>query len=161
MNQSLTKLVESLRRALRDDVLPELQTDHARSQVAGVLDILGKLEHMLVWSPDALREQLALIEAGYTAIAERAAVAGHVVPMGAALSQSDLIHQADLEQAVRHGELRLGALADWLFNQKSALPADLWRELDALLRGTLRNALASERRLIPRGDFSGMTGTSE
>ena len=36
MNQSLDALMGSIQRALREEILPELASDHARSQLAGV-----------------------------------------------------------------------------------------------------------------------------
>ena len=55
MNGSLPALVEALRRALREEVAPDVAGDHARTQLAAVVDILGKLEAMIVWSPEAQR----------------------------------------------------------------------------------------------------------
>jgi len=59
MNFSLAALFQGARRALAEGVMPETTSDHARAQLAGVLDILGKLEGMVVWSPQAQAQQLA------------------------------------------------------------------------------------------------------
>lgn len=156
MNQSLVGLLEAIRRALRDDVLPEIDTDHARSQLSGVLDILGKLERMLVWSPDVFRERLAAIDAGSAALITRAAAAGCTLPpRPARLSPPQ--SQADLEQAVRSGEQWLVTLTDWLFDPKAELSANQRDELDTLLQDTMRDALVAERRLVSRADFTSMT----
>ena len=161
MNSSLTGLIEGMRRALREDIRPELATDYARSQVAGILDILGKLERMLAWSPDALRERLGILKAGGAAIAARAAAAGYTAPPDPSPVRSEALRHADLEHAVRAAEQRLVALTDWLFDSPAALPGDLHSELDALLRSTLRDALVVERRFVSRADFSSMTGTNQ
>lgn len=158
MNQSLIGLLEGVRRSLRDDVQAELTSDHARTQLAGVLDILGKLERLVVWSPDALRERLDVIEAGCASIALRAVSSGHPPPPHALPALPALMRQADLEQALRRAEQRLAALSDWLFDPAAELPPALRRELDSALRATLRSALVVERRLVQRADFSSMTG---
>lgn len=57
-----------VKKVLREDVKPELSSDHANTQLAGVLDILEKLERILVPSPEILRQKLAIIdEATHTA----------------------------------------------------------------------------------------------
>lgn len=159
MNRSLMGLLEGVRRSLRDDVQPELASDHARTQLAGVLDILGKLERLIVWSPDALREQLGVVEAGCAAIEARAAAAGHRPPAASHPALPERLLQADLVQALVHAEQRLVALTDWLFDPAAELPSALKRELNRLLRTALRSALVVERRLVSRADFSSMTGT--
>ncbi|RYX91463.1 MAG: hypothetical protein EOO28_25510 [Comamonadaceae bacterium] len=79
MNQSLEALMGSMRRALEGEIQPELQSDHARSQLAGVLDVLRKIESMVVWSPDVTREQLEVLE---VCLAQAAAmVAAHIRPL--------------------------------------------------------------------------------
>ena len=161
MTQSLAALLESMRRSLRADIRPELSSDHARTQLAGVVDILAKLESMISWAPDPMRERLDLIDAGCAAIERRAAEAGHAAPGGWVRSSTCELHrQVDVEQALGRAEQRLAALTDWLFADGSALPPGLRRELDQLLRDTLRSALAVERRLTPRADFSSMTGAA-
>ena len=159
MQQSVSTLMQSLRRALRDEVLPELHTDHARSQIGGMLDILGRLDRLLVWSPDALRERLAAMQDGCTAIASHAAAAGITAPPVAAQAQQLLCH-ADLEQAVDLAEQQIATLTDWLFDPQVNLPHELRAQLDTQLRRTLRNTLLVERRLVPRGDLAAMTATS-
>jgi hypothetical protein len=165
MNQSLTGLMEVMRGSLRDVVLPELTTDHARSQLAGVLDLLGVLENQLVWSPDTLREQLRAIEQGELRIAARAEEAGCILPV-AVMGASPVapLCQAELEQTVGAGEQRLVALADYLYLTDAlpaALPVSLRDELDALLRSTLRETLVAQRRLVPKANFSAMTAASD
>jgi enamine deaminase RidA (YjgF/YER057c/UK114 family) len=164
MNQSLPGLLEGICRSLREDVQKELTTDHARTQLAGVLDILDKLERMIVWSPDAMRERLEAMRAGAAGIEARAVAAGFSPPAGAVVEVSGAparpLLQADLEHAMRQSDQHFAALTDWLFDDASALPPDLRSELDAQLRVTLAAALRIERRLVPRADFSSMTGAA-
>jgi hypothetical protein len=173
VNQSLPALVDGLLRSLREVVLPELQSDHARGQLAGVLDVLGKFERLLVWSPDLLRSQLETVQTGCSDIIARAAAAGVVVPTAIgpeSITQPNLksatgstteptsmpLQQADLELALIEAEQRLIALTDWLFEPSNALTTDIRVELDRLMRETLRSTLMSERRLITRADFTAM-----
>lgn len=161
MNQSLPALVDGLLRSLREVVLPELQSDHARGQLAGVLDVLGKFESLLVWSPDLLRSQLETIQTGCSAIIARAVAAGVVVPtmVSSKLTTEPTsmpLRQADLERALSAAEQQLVALTDWLFEPSNALTTDTRAELDRLMRETLRATLMSERRLIARADFTAM-----
>jgi hypothetical protein len=159
VNQSLQALVGSIRRSLREEILPELGSDHARSQLAGVLDILGKMESMVVWSPDVTREQLVLLDTCIADAMARITVAGLVGPAdmdpsGIAASHEN---QATLEGALQDAERRFARLTDWLFDAPQHLPSALSDELHALLRMTLRSTLKAQRRLVPSADFSSMT----
>jgi hypothetical protein len=158
MNQSLDALMGSMRRALREEILPELQSDHARSQLAGVLDVLGKVERMVVWSPDVAREQLALLEACLSQATQRIAAAGADAPPGIApAGPAPTETQAALLAALADAERRFGRLTDWLFSPPTALPAGCAEDLHGLLRTALRNTLKAQRRLVPSADFSSMT----
>jgi hypothetical protein len=177
VNQSLPALINGLLRSLREVVLPELQSDHARGQLAGVLDVLGKFERLLVWSPDLLRSQLQTVQTGCSAIVAAAAATGVVVPTAISSESttepnskpttepnskpttepnSPPLLQADLERALSAAEQQLIALTDWLFEPSNALTTDTRVELDHLMRETLRTTLVSERRLITRADFTAM-----
>ena len=158
MNQSLEALMGSIRRALQDEILPELESDHARSQLAGVLDVLGKIESMVVWSPDVTREQLELFEGCLVQAATRIAAEGHAMPAGmAASSSSPPLTQAALESALADAERRFGLLTDWLFAPPAGLSVTFSSELHDLLSTTLRNTLKAQRRLVSSADFSSMT----
>jgi hypothetical protein len=158
MNQPLDALMGSIRRALSEEILPELQSDHARSQLAGVLDVLGKVESMVVWSPDVTREQLELLETCLRQAAARIFAAGHTGPAGIALaSPATPATDAALQAALVDAERRFALLTDWLFSPTRGLPAPLGEELHDLLRTALRNTLKAQRRLVPGADFSSMT----
>lgn len=158
MNQSLEALMGSMRRALRDEILPELTSDHARSQLAGVLDVLGKVESMVVWSPDVVREQLELLDACLAQAVTRIAAEGHPVPAGVAPgAPAKPETHAALQAELVHAERRFGLLTDWLFSPPTELPAPLKDELHELLRTALRHTLKAQRRLVPNADFSAMT----
>lgn len=161
MMQSVQPLMAMVMRSLREDVLPELATDHARTQMAGVLDILDKMGRMLVWSPDGLHERLACIEEGRAAIAALATAAGGSLPAPAAQAPAPGPKQADLEQALADGEQQLCALSDWLVDPANGLAPDVRAACDAQLRKTLRSVLLAERRQMPRADFNAMTGNSK
>jgi hypothetical protein len=164
MNQSLPDLLKVISRSLREDVQRELTTDHARTQLAGVLDILEKLGGMIVWSPNAMRERLEAMQTGAASFEARARAAGFAPPdrsgFTGATSPDRLLRQDGLEQAMRESDEHFVALMDWLFDSASDLPPDLHEELDAQLRSALNAALRIERRLIPSADFSSMTGTT-
>lgn len=161
MNQPLDALMGSIRRALREDILPELQSDHARSQLAGVLDVLGKVESMVVWSPDVVREQLQLLDDCLAQAASRIGEAGHEgLPGMVPASTKNPQTLAALQGALADAEHRFGQLTDWLFASSRGLPVALTSELHDLLRTTLRNTLKAQRRLVPSADFSSMTAPS-
>ena len=158
MNQSLDALMGSIRRALREEILPELESDHARSQLAGVLDVLGKIESMVVWSPDVTREQLELLEKCMAQAAARITAAGCAGPAGiASAGASTPATQAVLQAALADAERRFALLTDWLFVAAGDLPAPFREELHDLLLTALRNTLKAQRRLVPTADFSSMT----
>lgn len=158
MNQPLDALMGSICRALREEVLPELRSDHARSQLAGVLDVLGKVERMVVWSPDVAREQLELLEACLAQAAARLAAAGQAAPRGIAPpSPRPPVTQAALLAALADAERRFGLFTDWLFSPPAGLSTSLNHELHEQLRTALRHTLKAQRRLVPSADFSSMT----
>jgi hypothetical protein len=157
MRQSLPGLIKALCDNLQTEVLPDLGSDHARVQLAGVLDTLAKLAPMISWSPDSLHEQLASMQVGINDILERARQTGYSPPECVMPDPSNIENQQALEHAVRHGEQVCADLTDWLFDSIHSLPATLHHELDARLRQTMRDALASERRLIAKADFTAMT----
>ncbi|MGE0097193.1 MAG: hypothetical protein AB7S86_02495 [Hydrogenophaga sp.] len=150
MNIELSQLIEALRRSLADEVRPELSTDHARGQLAAVLDILGKVERMAVWSPDAAAQQASVLAQGCAAFAARLALAGVELPPAAPAPAADL----------QAAEARVMQLTDWLFDAGETLPAPLRDELDAILRQALREQLLVQRKLIPLTDFGAMTAAA-
>ncbi len=161
MNQSLDALMGSICRALRDEIAPELQSDHARSQLAGVLDVLGKVERMVVWSPDVTREQLELLDACLARAAARLVAAGQAAPPGLVpASTARPETQAALQAALADAERRFTRFTDWLFSPPDPLPAPLADELHEQLRTALRLTLKAQRRLVPSADFSSMTAPS-
>lgn len=158
---TLTGLVETLRNALRQGVAPELKSDAAHAQLAGVIDVLDKLERMAVWSPALLRERISVLDAGCAAILLHACASGVAAPVEPPCKLPAQSTQVQVEEALRGAEGRMARLADWLFDAQAAPPAPLRDELDRLLRATLRDALAVEKRLTTRADLSGMTRASE
>lgn len=157
MNQQLDKLIEVLCASLRNDVLPELQSDHAVTQLAGVLDTLTKIERMVVWSPDVLHEQLGAMRGGIDAMIACAQDVGAHAPVTGLRDVPPHARHAELEAAVRAGEQALADITDWLFGKEHGLPAGTRQDMDQLLRETLRAALMPERRLVAKADFNAMT----
>jgi hypothetical protein len=158
MNPSLEALMGSMRRALRDEILPELASDHARSQLAGVLDVLDKIESMVVWSPDVAREQLDLLDTCLSQAATRIVAAGHASPPGIVPAASTVPEtHAALQVALADAERRFALLTDWLFSPPDTIPVPFRDDLHDLLRMALRSTLKAQRRLVPRADFSSMT----
>ena len=146
MNADLSALFSAVMAALREDVRPHVADEQARIQLAAVLDILGKLQGMTAWAPDALHQQAQVLQAGCEAFEARAAQGGVPVPAAA---------EGDAPELVR-AERRIEQLTDWLFAQ-DRLDAPLCAELDALLRATLRQQLVAERKRIPLTDFASMS----
>lgn len=157
MNQPLDQLIEVLCASLCAEVLPELRSDHARSQLAGVLDTLTKLERMVVWSPDVLQEQLAAMRGGIDVVIARVRQAGATPPVAGLPALPPQARYAELEQAVRAGERALADITDWLFGKAHGLAPGDRQAIEQLLRDTLRAALMPERKLVAKADFTSMT----
>lgn len=148
MNATPTGLLEAARRALREAVRPMLADEHARTQLAAVDDILSKLQRMTAWRPALLQEEADALRQGEALFTARALALGLVPPPAAG--------EADAPDAP---QARARQLSDWLYDH---VPPGAGRdELDALLRAALRQAVAAERRHIPRTDFSAMTGSKD
>ena len=150
MTVSVATLIEALSRSLRDVVQRELTSDHSRSQLAGVLDILAKLEHMTDWLPAMLQEERDALARGLAAIDESLTAAGVVLPADAAAVPD--------ASAAAYDE-RTRRLVDWRF--EADIAPGLRAEIDSMLRTSLRESVAAQRRRIPRADFSSMTASSE
>jgi hypothetical protein len=146
MNADLSALLRAVALALREDVRPHVADEQARIQLAAALDVLGKLEGMAAWAPDALRQQAQLLQAGCAAFEARVAQAGLRLPAPAEAQAPEL----------QRAEQRIAQLTDWLFAQPD-LAAPLRAELDALLRDALRQQLVAQRKRIPLTDFAAMS----
>lgn len=155
MNQTVKGLVQGMQRALRDDVLPELTSEHARCQMFGVLDILTQLAHLAVWSPDLLSVQAETLASGIEALEAMGAPAQRAE--GEAQNRPSASH-AGLEHGVAAAERRLNELVDWCFDASNGLDDEARDIADALLRRSIRDALVIERNLLPRVDFAALTG---
>jgi hypothetical protein len=162
MNQELASLLAGMRNALRDDVLSEVRGAHARGQMAGVIDILQKLERMVVWSPDVLGEELAILERGVGAIGALARDHGRqYAPSRPDAELARPLTHSELESRVATARRRLIELTDWLFDPANGLPGARREAIDAVLRATIRDAMGPQRRLTPRADFAGMAGARD
>lgn len=147
-HRSVAGLLAAAQRGLRQAVQPELQSDHARAQLAAVQDILSKLERMADWSAVIPREEQEALAQGIAAFEQQAHAAGLVLPAPAEAGDS-----LDAAQA------RTRQLTDWLY---ASVPAGAKRDaLDRVLHDALRQAVAAERRHVPRTDFSAMTESKE
>ena len=154
MKQSVPALIHAVRLSLAEAVQPELASDHARAQLAGVLDILAKLERMVVWSPDALGEQLRLLQHGcdaFTALLAREDVRTPEFRQAAGVP---------VKEAVRFAEEHVMLITDWLFDPSHSIADSVRAELDRILQQTLRQTLIIERRLIPLTDFTAMSSAA-
>jgi hypothetical protein len=143
VNEPIGLLIKSVSRALREHLQPELTTDYARSQLAGVLDILSKLEQMADWSPAMVAEVDGALREGNAAFVDAAAASGLSTPQPTPDSPADTAR----------------AMADWLF--QAQMPDGTREQLDAILRESLRASVLAQRRRIPRADFSAMTASSD
>ena len=150
MSGTVASLLQAVRRSLREAVQPELSSDHARSQLAGAADILSKLEKMTDWSAAMRCEEQHALEDGISAVMQRAAAKGIVLP-----PPSD----ASSDNTLSASHARMRQLIDWSFDAN--LEASVRREIDALLRRALRDAVAAQRRRVLPTDFSSMTASTE
>lgn len=160
MNGSLSLLIEGLHRALREEVAPALADSHARTQLAAVVDILGKLQGMVAWLPDAQRQQWQALQAGREAfelLAHEWGVASCLPQRASGMPDPDM---ADPETALRAAELDLIRQIDALFDAGEAWPAGASQALDTCLRLTLRESLLIERKRIPLTDFAAMSAAT-
>lgn len=150
MNAAVPELLRAAARVLRERVAPELRSDLARGQLAAVLDVLGKLERMTDWSSAIVDEEQAALDA------LAAQVETCLVGAGLAASPDPAGPGAVPVERARE---RVRALIDRAFD--AVPPGDLRERVDGLLRDGLRDAVAAERRHVPRMDFSAMTGSKE
>lgn len=150
MSIQVSSLLAVARQGLLQAVRPELHSDYARSQLAAVMDILSKLERMADWSSVIQREEREALDATAAAVQVHADSLGLASQMPAATAADDTV-EASRDRARQ--------LTDWVFE---TLPPGAARdEFDKRLREGLRNAVAAERRHVPRTDFSTMTDSKE
>jgi hypothetical protein len=144
MTAGIKGLLHSLQRSLREDVRPELQSDHARAQLAGALDILAKLEPLVDWSPALVEAQARPLREALDRAEEAARAAG--CPLSLAGAQP---------------EDRVRQLIDLAFDASTRWPPALRQQVHALLQPALRQSVGAQRRLIPKTDFSSMTSARD
>ena len=170
---SIDALIGALCVSLRADVLPELTSDHARSQLTGTLDILAKLQVMCDWSASMQCEEQEMLERGIRAVTQHA-LASSITPAlvapsgGLECDETECGEKlaampgetqgATLGEPLLETQARMRELIDWLFD--APMPPVLREELHALLRPILHEQVAAQRRRIPRADFSSMTASS-
>lgn len=179
MDAPVSALLAAARRALDEAVRPELRSDHARSQLAGAMEILAKLERMADWSRGMVDEECAALEKGIAQFEVRAQHHARglglspLPPFGLSTSKPTQIASTGSARAdggesegastssarTEESHARIRLLTGWLFD--TVPPGPQRDELDALLRNTLREAVAAERRHVPRTDFSSMTESKE
>lgn len=160
MNQSLPSVLDALKVVLRQEILPWLESEYARSQLYGVVDVLDKLANLAVWSPDVMRRQLAIIveackrfDQGLAALGQ-AGVPGELPDPGGAADQAQLEHTLELANR------RLVELTNRLYSDDAAIDGESRKELEALLREAIRDMVAEERRLIAPTDFAALSGAA-
>ncbi len=153
MNITFARLVEALCQTLQDNVRPELQTDHARGQLAAVLDILGKLGSMAVWSPEAAAQQAAVLTRACADVRARLLDAGIEL-------QLPPVAAGDQDDALAAAQAHLIQITDWLFDAGPALPGPVHAGVDAIVRQAMRQQLIIQRKLIPLTDFGAMTSAA-
>jgi hypothetical protein len=150
MNIALPELLAALRRTLHESVRPEVTGPYAIGQLASVEDILGKLERMVAWSPEAHELQARALRDGCMAFVASAAQEGIVLPPLSSAAGTP-------EQDLRAAEADVMRLTDWLFDTPATLGDAARAALDALLLQALRCQLVIERQRIPLTDFGAMT----
>lgn len=148
----ISDYLAAIRSALHDDVLSELKSEHARSQLLGAIEVLDKLQGLMEWAPDMLTEQAAALEAGSDRLRTEAGDRPDqpVKPAPAA-------DTGDVEDRVRAESGHMAEWVDWLYAQDGDLGAERLRALELLVRDGVQAALAAERRRISSSDYSSMT----
>ena len=146
MNTDLSALFRTVITVLNDEVRPKVSDEQVRIQLAAVVDILGKLQGMTAWAPDAMQQQAQALQAGCQSFEALATQAGLTLPAPVVCNADEL---GRVEQ-------RLVQLTDWLFAHKD-MDESLRTELDMLLCDAMRQQLLAERKRIPLTDFASMS----
>lgn len=144
--------LSAIRTALEDDVLAELASEHARSQLLGAIEVLDKLQGLMEWSPEMRREQIATLRAGSDRL--RAETAGLPAPPP---RPADAAGDAGLEASLGVEASHMGEWVDWLHAHRGEIGGERTRALEMLVRDVIQAALAAERRRISASDYSSMT----
>lgn len=160
MNQSLSSVLDALKVVLQQEIVPQLESDYARSQIYGLVDVLDKLANLAVWSPDVMRRQLAVIVDACVRFDRRLEALGQARVPGVLHDPGVAMDQAQLEHALVLANRRLVELSDWLYSHDAAIDGESRKELEALLREAIRDMVAEERRLIAPTDFAALSGAA-
>lgn len=157
MNQNLPALLKALEGALSEDVLPEVNSPHVRTQLVAVVDVLQKLERLVVWSPELQDAKLALIDSACEAVARSASEAGVAMPALERPPVEAREGESASDAALAAAEERLIGVIDWFFDSMESFPEDLRASLDRQLCQTLRAVLGEDRKFVARANFSAMS----
>jgi hypothetical protein len=150
--RKISEYTEAIRAALQRDVLGELSSEHARSQLLGAIDVLDKLEGLVEWSPEMLDEQIAALSAG----SARLSAQTHGLP-GPRPAGTDAVDPGSPEGrlGVEAGLVR--DWVDWLYAHRAELDPETSRALERVIRDVIQATLAAERRRIQASNYSSMT----
>jgi hypothetical protein len=154
MSLRLPELLSAIQEALRRDVMDELKTEHARSQVLATVDILEKLKALADWSPAVLEAQIAALDEGLRSLrVEAQGLPDHPAPRPSRRPATS----ADLEEIRAASLMEIDAWTEWFYGCRDGLEPARAVRLETLLRTVIRDYLAVERSRISAADYSSMT----
>ncbi len=146
MNNSFPRLIDGMIEALRQNVLPATEGEHARGQIFGVIYMLKNLRLRAGWTPEFLGEQLDALEELRAAL-ERIEGLPATAPRPAPLAQQAATSRstAEMARARDAGDAQVCELIDWQAAQP-AKNAAVDQAVDAYLRRQLRHELQTSAR---------------
>jgi hypothetical protein len=163
MNNSFSRLIDGMCATLRAEVLTRLDDEFARGQVFGVVNLLNTFKVRADWSAGFLLQQIGAQRAaleGVALLVEEQPAAASMPPSAHALVPSST-PIAQLMAARDEGNRAIGALLQWLDDERERLPADTAAEVEKLLRAAMRAEVDIELKNSPRPLFAEMSSGRE
>jgi hypothetical protein len=163
MNNSFARLIDGMCATLRTEVLTRLDDEFARGQVFGVINLLNTFKVRADWSAGFLLQQIgaqrAALEGVSLLLEERAAAQSMpALPHAPAPQVTPIAELLALRDA---GNRAIGALLQWLDDERQQLPAETAAEVEKLLRAAMRAEVEVELKNSPRPLFAEMSSGRE
>lgn len=137
MNNSFSRLVEGMADTLRREIIPKLDDEFARGQAFGVIYMLNSIKLRAAWSPDFFAPQLA--KQAETLETLRGLTDGlpGAPDLPEAEGEEKLPSPTDLEARRNATDAKLCELIEWLSENRTAVPADRAKSIDAAIASYL------------------------
>lgn len=161
MNNSLPRLIDGMVAALRNEIIPHVDTEFARGQAFGLIYMLKSIKLRASWSSEFLGGQLAALAAAGEALQDAMPDGSLDALLPRLADAADRAGAQHLEQQRNDGDKAICGVIDWLFENRASLSGDVRERLERVLQDYMSRQIAWEFSNSPKPMLAEMTRGSE